>query len=144
MEYTTEVIIDLPRSRVIELFDDADNLKKWQPGLQNMEHVSGEPGQPGAKTRLVYDEGGRTMEMVETIVQNDLPERFVVTYEAKNVYNLMDNIFHETADGKTRWVSDTEFRFSGFMAIMALFMRGAFPKETLKSMNLFKAFAEGV
>lgn len=143
MEYTTEVIIDLPRSRVIELFDDADNLKKWQPGLQGMEHLSGEPGQPGAKSKLIYDERGRTLEMVETIVQNDLPERFLVTYEAKNVYNRMDNTFHETADGKTRWVADNEFRFSGFMAIMALFMRGAFPKETLKSMNLFKSFAEG-
>ena len=53
MKYTREVVIDLPRDRVIELFDDADNLPKWQEGLQRFEHVSGEPGQPGAKSRLV-------------------------------------------------------------------------------------------
>ena len=65
MKYTREVVIDLPRERVIELFDDADNLTKWQEGLQAFEHVSGEPGQPGAKSRLVYDYRGRRFEMTE-------------------------------------------------------------------------------
>ncbi|MFQ5507583.1 MAG: SRPBCC family protein [Planctomycetota bacterium] len=51
--YTVEVDIDLPRERVIELFDNADNLYKWQPGLQSFEHLSGEPGQPGASSRMV-------------------------------------------------------------------------------------------
>ena len=31
--YSAEIVINLPRSRVIELFDDADNMFKWQPGL---------------------------------------------------------------------------------------------------------------
>ena len=44
MKYTREIVIELPRDRVIELFDDADNLSKWQEGLQSFEHVSGEPG----------------------------------------------------------------------------------------------------
>jgi hypothetical protein len=33
MNYTCEVVIDLPRDRVIELFDNPQNLTKWQPGL---------------------------------------------------------------------------------------------------------------
>ena len=30
MKYTTEIIIDLPRSKVIELFDSTENMYKWQ------------------------------------------------------------------------------------------------------------------
>ncbi len=42
----------------------------------------------------------------------------------------------------TRWQAENEFRFSGLMAIMAIFMRGNFPKETQKSMEAFKTYAE--
>ena len=67
MKYTVHVDLDLPRSRVIELFDDPDNLYKWLRGLQAFEPLSGEPGQPGAKSRFTIKSGGRDIEMVETI-----------------------------------------------------------------------------
>jgi hypothetical protein len=44
-EYTVEIEIALPRHRVIELFDNPNNLVRWQTGLQSVEHISGEPGQ---------------------------------------------------------------------------------------------------
>ena len=37
-EYTVEIEIALPRDRVIELFDNPENLFKWQTGLQSAEH----------------------------------------------------------------------------------------------------------
>ncbi len=142
MRYETEVIIDLPRNRVIELFDDPDNLPKWQPGLRSFEHISGEVGQPGAKSKLVYEMGKRTIEMTETIEKRDLPAEFTGIYEAKGVWNWNANYFHEAGPDKTRWVLDTDFRFSGFMKIMALFMPGTFKKQTLQNMMDFKKFAE--
>ena len=77
MKYIREVVIDLPRDRVIELFDNADNLTKWQEGLQAFEHVSGEPGASGAKSRLVYDHRGRSFELIETITERNLPDDFL-------------------------------------------------------------------
>ena len=47
MKYSCELTIDLPRDEVIALFDDPDNLVKWQPGLQSFEHISGEAGAAG-------------------------------------------------------------------------------------------------
>ena len=44
MEYQTESMINLPRLRVIELFDNPDNLLKWQPGLKSFKLVEGEAG----------------------------------------------------------------------------------------------------
>jgi hypothetical protein len=142
MQYETEVTIDLPRARVIELFDSTENMYKWQTGLTGLEHLAGEPGQPGAKIKLIYDEGGRKAEMLETIVERDLPDTLTATYEIENVYNLVRNRFFDEGPDKTRWRMEVEFRFKGWMAVLALLMRSAFPKQTLKDMNAFKAFAE--
>lgn len=141
MKYSTETVIDLPRERVIELFDDPDNLPKWMDGLVSFRHISGEPGQPGAKSELVHQMGKRRIEMVETIVVRDLPERFDGTYEAKGVWNLVENRFFDEGD-QTRWKVNTEFRCSGFLKVMAWLMPGAFRKQTAKHQADFKRFAE--
>ena len=143
MKYTNEVIIDLPRERVIELFDNPDNLPKWQPSLQTFELVSGEVGRTGAKSRLVYLEGGRRSEMTETIIARNLPNEFSAVYEVKGVWNATHNYFEDVGPTKTRWLMKNEFKFTGFMAVMAIFMRGAFPKQTQRDMERFRAFAEG-
>ena len=142
MQYTVEIDIDLPRSRVIELFDSTENLYMWQKGLQRFESISGEPGQPGAKSKMVYKMGKRNMELVETITKRDLPDEFHCTYETKGVFNVVTNRFSEAGPDKTRWESENEFRFSGFMKVIGLLMKGAFPKQSLQYMQDFKAFAE--
>ena len=144
MKYTREVLIDLPRDRVIELFDDADNLPKWQEGLQSFEHVSGEPGEPGAKSRLVFDHRGRRFEMIETITERNLPDEFSGIYETEGVWNLMTNRFEEEGPDRTRWIAESEFRPQGFkMKLMAILLRPMFTRTTMKTLRDFKAFAEG-
>jgi len=142
MKYSTEIIINLPREKVLELFDSTDNLYKWQPTLKSFEHLSGAPGMEGAKSRLIYIERGKELEMTETITKRNLPEEFSGLYETKGVKNTLINDFHEEGPNSTRWVTVSEFKFSGFMKFIAIFMRRAFPKQTLKTMNQFKEFAE--
>ena len=141
MKYRTEVTIDLPRDRVIALFDSGENMYKWQEGLLADEHLEGEPGQPGARMKLTYDNNGRKMEMVETITIRNLPDEFSAIYEADNVWNMNENFFFDEGN-HTRWVIDTEFRFQGFMRLLAFFLPGMFKKQTLKTMRAFKEFAE--
>lgn len=143
MRYQEEIEINLPRARVVELFDNPENLPKWQPGLKSFELISGEAGQPGAKSRLLYDENGRELEMIETIERRDLPDEFSGIYEAPGVWNSLSNRFLAVGSGRTRWSVDTEFRFSGLMRILSFFMRGAFARQTRKMMDDFKVFAEG-
>jgi carbon monoxide dehydrogenase subunit G len=52
MNYTTTIDLNVPIDRVVSLFDDPENMKKWQPELLSFEHISGDAGQPGAKSRL--------------------------------------------------------------------------------------------
>lgn len=143
MKYTITITINLPRTRVIELFDNEENLKEWQPGLVKTEHISGEPGKEGAQMRMWFKMGKREVEMLETIKLNQLPERIDTTYDANGVYNLQENYFIKLDDNTTQWKSVCEFKFSSFaMKVMGWLMPGAFKKQSRKFMDLFKEFAE--
>ena len=144
MKYSVEIDIDLPVERVIELFDSSENLTEWQPGLQSFEHISGTPGEPGAKSRMVYQMGNRTVEMVETILTRNLPDEFSGSYEADGVYNIVRAKFVPISENKTRYVTEQEFEMKGMMMrLMAWFAPGAFKKESMKHLENFKSFAEG-
>lgn len=142
MKHTSEITIKQPIDKVIELFDNPDNLKHWQPGLLSFEPISGTPGQPGAKSRLKFDMNGRQIEMIETVTVRNLPSEFSGTYEAKGVYNVSKNYFSAIDAGTTKFVSENEFQFSGFMKIIGWLMPGSFKKQSYKYLENFKAFAE--
>jgi len=142
MKYTTEITINQPIDKVVELFDNPNNLSEWQPELVSYEHIHGEPGQPGAEAKLKYKMGNRELEMIETVTRRDLPEEFAATYQADNVTNIQINHFETVGENDTKWISENEFQFKGFMKIMSWFMGGAFKKQTNKYMTQFKAFAE--
>ena len=142
MKYSNEIIISLPRKKVIDLFDNTENLYKWQPGLQKFEHLSGEPGQEGARSTLLYKMGKRENEMIETITKRNFPDEFSSTYEAKGVWNRQQNYFAEAGTDKTKWTTVSEFKCSGFMKVICWLMPGVFKKQTLKFMKDFKDFAE--
>jgi len=142
MQFSCETIINLPREKVVRLFDNPGNLKKWMEGLQNFDHISGREGYPGAKSRMVFHNDGRRLELIETIVSRNLPEELIGTYETKGIFNKVANYFYEDGPQRTRWVSENEFQFSGLMNLMILFMRSAFPKQTQRHMENFKTFAE--
>ena len=142
MKYQLEIDINLPRDRVIELFNNVDNLYHWQPDLIAFEHISGEPGQKGAKSKMRYKMGKRECEMVETITVSEFPNEFSGTYAADGCWNEVKNYFSEVDENTTRWVSENQFKMGLLLRIMALFMPGMFKKQSWKYMEQFKAFAE--
>lgn len=143
MKYTLEIEIDHTRDRVIELFDSTENLFKWQEGLLSFDHIEGEPGQVGAKSKMRFKMGKREIEMIETVTLRELPERFAGTYEAPGMWNLVDNEFVELPGGRTKYICHNTFKPTSFMMkVMLKLMPGAFKKQTFKFMQMFKDFAE--
>lgn len=142
MKYSCDIDISLPRDRVVELFQDPTRIGEWQESFISMELVSGEPGQPGNVHKLLHKMGSREVEMIETITENDLPNRFVATYESGGVWNIVENDFSENPDGSTHWHIDTEFRCTGLLKVMTWVAPGMFKKQTVKMQTDFKAFAE--
>ena len=144
MKFSCDIEIDLPINKVVELFNNPDNLKEWQDGFEGIEHISGTPGDVGAKTKMFYKSGKRNIVLTETILVNDLPDEFTGKYEAKEMVNTMKNTFHIISENKTRWNAEIEYtEFRGFMPkLMAKLMPGMFKKQVQKWLNQFKSFAE--
>lgn len=141
--YTVVIEIALPRDRVIALFDDPDNLCKWQAGLQSFTHLSGQPGQPGARSKLVFRNGKQTIELIETVTDRNLPDEFNGTYEWNGGKNTLRNRFLELGPNRTRWESTCEYQFTSWMLkLMGLFAPGMFRKQNRKFLENFKAFCE--
>ena len=142
MIYTCEIEINRPIDRVVELFDDPNNMGKWMKGLQSFETISGQAGQVGAKARLKFKMGSRETEMIETITVRNLPDEFSGTYEVKGVFNIVKNKFVSLPDNRTKYITEQEFQFKGFMKVIAFLMPGAFKKQSMKNLIDFKNFVE--
>lgn len=111
-------------------------------GLQSFEHISGTPGQPGAKSKLKFKMGKREIEMIETITVRNLPDEFSGIYEAQGVNNIVKNKFVKISEDKTKYITENEFQFKGLMKIIGFLMPNAFKKQSMKYLNDFKKFAE--
>ena len=142
MKYTTSVDIDLGCDRVVALFADPANYSKWQSSLLSQEHLEGEPGQAGARTKLRHMMGSREVEMIETITENSLPGVFRATYESLGVWNEGVSRFEALSNGRTRWIMQTEFRCKGLVKFLTKIIPWVFRRQTQSVMNGFKAFAE--
>ena len=133
----------LPRDKVIELFDNPQNLFKWQPGLQSFEHISGTPGQPGAKSKLVSLNGERRIELIQTITKRNLPDEYDGTYEWDGGMNTVQNRFIELGPDRTKWVSTSRYDCTGFMMKLMMFLFGAkFREHNMTILRNFKAYCE--
>jgi len=141
VKHSCDIEIEAPRSRVVALFDDPANLLKWQPDLIRFEPISGTPGHPNAKSRLVYRAGKGEFELIETVTVRNLPDEFSGTYQSKMGVTRIRNRFIDNGP-TTRWIVDTEFTGSGIMRILSLVMGGMMRAQTLKVVQAFKAFAE--
>lgn len=142
MNYTNQIDIELPRARVVELFDNVDNLKEWMPGLVLFETIEGQPGKPGAKSRMEFQMGKRKIKMIETIVSNNLPDEMEGYYETNGMKNDIKVSFIEIEKNKTMYISESTFKFSGVMWLIAPFMKKAFMKTSQDYLERFKKFAE--
>jgi len=145
MKFKLETTINKPRVEVWKAFDNVENMQKWQPTLKKFEPVSGTPGQPGAVSKLTYEEGGREFALIEKITQRDEPGRFDGIYENNFADNVIKNAFIEQGKDQTLWVMETEFKFKTLlMKIAGPLMKKNFIKRTEKDMQRFKEMAESL
>lgn len=143
MKFRVEMLIDKGPREVWDTFDNPENTKKWQPSLKSFEHFSGEPGQPGAVSKLTYEENGREVVLMESITRRQEPYAFDGTYTGAGVTNHVRNEFIETETGKTKWGMETEFLFQSLpMRLLGPLMKGSFAKRTKQEMQRFKELAE--
>ncbi|WP_350288683.1 SRPBCC family protein [uncultured Croceitalea sp.] len=144
MKYTCTIVINLPIENVVALWTNEAYFKEWQDGFQHITLQEGEPNSVGAKSKILLQEGKRKIELLETILVNNLPEEKKALYEHIHMTNTQTTRFQKISENQTRYISEVAYtKFNGFMPkLMAKLFPGMFKKQSQKWMNQFKIFAE--
>ena len=145
MKFKLELTINKSRADVWKMFDNPENMKNWQTSLINIETMSGITGQPGAITKLTYEEGKRQFSLIETVTHREEPKRYDVVYENEFTDNPVKNIFVETDDNKTLWTVEAEFKFKTIsMKLLGPLLKKRLVARTQRDMDRFREFAESL
>ena len=140
MKFVCSININKPINEVVNLFEDPEALKQSQEGFIRMEHLSGNEGEGGAKSKLVY----KKFDLIETIIHNTLPKEFFAKYEHKSMINTMRSNFNILGESETRLTTEVEYtEFKGFfIKLIAKLFPSMFKKQVDKWLIKFKAYCE--
>ncbi|WP_282135814.1 SRPBCC family protein [Seonamhaeicola maritimus] len=140
MKFTCSININKPKLDVVKHFEDPEALKQSQKGFQRIDHLSGNKKEAGAKSKLFYAK----FEMIETIIENKLPDTFEAQYDHKNMSNTMHTEFVAINDHETKLTTIIEYtRFTGFIInVMARLFPSMFRKQVDKWLVKFKYYVE--
>ncbi|MGA3014550.1 MAG: SRPBCC family protein [Bacteroidales bacterium] len=144
MRFTCSTVINLPIDKVLTFFTNTQYLKHWQKGLVSHEILSGALWQQGTKSKIIFQNGKRRVELIETIQTNDLPNEIVALYEHEHMENTMTSRFSKIDEDKTVYIVEINYvKLFGFVPKLMFFLMPGFPKkQTQKMVDSFKAFAE--
>jgi uncharacterized protein YndB with AHSA1/START domain len=141
MKSTVTVEINLPQARVAELFSNPRHTTRWMHDIDRIEVVSGEPGAPGSRYRLVPKKGN--MVFVATVLGRDLPKQSRLRLDSSNVVVWVTGTFQSLSATKTLLVSSEVFSFKGAIsAILGFLAQSAIRKAHRRHIEAFKTFAE--
>lgn len=146
MKYTCSVDINLAIDKVATLWADENHFEKWQDGFRSFENLKGEPGAVGTKSKILFRQGKRKVELIETIISNNLPLEKKALYEHVHMTNTQTTKFENISENKTRYISEVEYtQFKGYMPkLMAVLFPSMFKKQSQKWMNQFKEYVENI
>lgn len=143
MKYRCTVEIDAPIEAVVALWKNEKYFAEWQDGFKSVELLEGEANTKGAKSKLIFEDQ-QCIELIETILSNDLPKEKVGLYEHKHMTNTQTTKFEALDGNTTLYISEVHYtKFNGLLIkLFARLFPSKFKQQSQNWMNQFKAFAE--
>lgn len=141
MRSIVELDIEAPRSKVASLLTDPELSTRWMEEIDRYEPVSGAPGAPGSRYRLVPKRGA--MVFVVTVLSRRLPEESRLALDSSTVAVAVTGKLVELAPDRTRLISEQLFTFKGVLSRwLGLLATTAIRKAHRRHMEAFKRFVE--
>ena len=140
MKFTCTIDINADVETIKASFFNTEEMKHYQDGFKSKTLISGIEGEKGAKSKLVFEK----LELIETIITNNLPETFLALYEHKHTTNTMQVNFTPLSNNTTRYTSIVEYtQLNGFVIkVLAKLFPGMFKKQIDKWLRQFKIHIE--
>ena len=142
MRYSVSNVVNKSLDEVVAKYEDPNGMFEWMEGLKKVELLSGEQGEVGAKTKLVFEHKGKEMELEETILEKEMPSRMKFAFVSSMGYSETEIVLEKVSDTSVKQINNSYFELKGFMKIMGPLMKGMFKKQSLKYLNNFKEWAE--
>ncbi|MBK8851960.1 MAG: SRPBCC family protein [Saprospiraceae bacterium] len=142
MKYTLSNTINRPMAEVMQKFKDPEGVKHWMEGLTRIEHLSGTPGEVGAKSDFYFLHKNKEMKITETILEQNLPRQIKFGYQSGMGYNEVELRFEELDAHTVKQTSNSYFEMRGLMKVFGFLMQGLLKKQSMKYMDAFKAYVE--
>ena len=144
MKLSFEVTIDASFDTVWAVFDSPDNMGRWQTNFRSYTQKSGEPRQPGSVAEITFDENGKMLVLMETVMERRDKSFLTANYESVHGNTLIVNRFEKVDENTTRWTSWCNFSFKGIMKLTSIFVGGAIRRRTEADMQRFKLLVETI
>jgi len=140
MTFICTIDIKADIKTIITAFFNTEDMKHYQDGFISKTLISGVEGEKGAKSKLVFEK----LELIETIINNNLPDEFLALYVHKFTTNTMKVNFKTLPNGEIRYTSIVEYtELRGFMIkVLAKFFPSMFKKQIDKWLKQFKTHVE--
>jgi hypothetical protein len=139
MKDVVRVTIAAPVANVAHVFANPEASGEWMDGV-DYQPISGTPGMPGSKYRLVSKELNFTV----TVVKRDLPKEFVMSLDDPAVHVLVTGRFAQLPGGRTKLTSEEVFTFKDSKRRAFSFLAWpAIHKVHKEQMVAFKRYMEG-
>jgi hypothetical protein len=142
MKSIVSVDIDAPQQQVAALFTDPGYSTEWMDDIERCEPLSGQPGTPGSRYRLVPKRG--SLSFTATVISRELPDDVRLSLDGDHVTVDVHGMLSPLPDGGTKLVSEEDFEFKGALRkALGLLAKPAIHGTHRRHLEAFKRFAEG-
>ena len=142
-KYSVSVEVNKPIEEAWEVLMDESKMGEWLTGYKSMELIEGEPLTVGSKHKMIFEERGNDVVLIETVTAIDPPREFAfnLDHELMNVSTRMT--LERIGSDRTRLVSDTETRSPKLLwKIIMPFMTPQMKKRNRGDLEKLKAMIE--
>lgn len=142
MKFQAEIEIEKPIKHVVALFSDPSNTIKWLEGLKSTTLISGNLGEPGSKSKVIFETPAGRMQLMETIISKNLPDEYVIRYEGDGYVGYTKHQFIKVDKTLTKFISSQDVELQGALKFVGGLISGTIKKQLERSTVCFKNFAE--
>ena len=141
--YSVSVEVDKPIEEAWDIYMDESRMGEWLTGYKSMELFEGEPLTVGSKHRVLFEDRGREVVLIETITAIDPPREFAFDLDHEIMNSSTRITLERISPDRTRLVSDTETRSSKLLwKIIIPFMTPQMRKRHRGDLEKLKAMIE--
>ena len=140
MNYTATVVIEKPIDQVFKDFNDATNISKWIPEIQEVKSIQKTKEVTGSKYTVTVDNQGKEIVLNEEVLAYALNEHIKLKFQGGGMTKTDDYIFNSEAD-KTVITLTSSIRGDNFvLGCMLPFVKGKLAKQDQQYLDNFKSY----